>query len=131
VFSRNENLRNFLLVECGSDFFLAVSGFARATRGSLTPAGIPGNLCAVPCAGNRQGAGSGEEGTAPHTVPHPACGLRHVARLDLLRADTGKDLAVGVREYFIPDFSNWKNHDAFEKSLAWPLQYLRAEESKA
>jgi len=27
-------------------------------------------------------------------------------------ADTGKDLAVEVREYFIPDFSNWKNHDA-------------------
>jgi len=23
-------------------------------------------------------------------------------------ADTGKDLAVEVREYFIPDFSNWK-----------------------
>jgi hypothetical protein len=29
-------------------------------------------------------------------------------------ADTGKDLAVEVREYYIPDFSNWKNHDAFE-----------------
>jgi hypothetical protein len=23
-------------------------------------------------------------------------------------------LAVEVREYHIPDFSNWKNHDAFE-----------------
>jgi hypothetical protein len=31
-------------------------------------------------------------------------------------ADTGKDMAVEVRllEYFIPDFSNWKDHDAFE-----------------
>jgi len=29
-------------------------------------------------------------------------------------ADTGKDLAVEVRQYFAPDFSNWKNHDAFE-----------------
>ena len=45
-------------------------------------------------------------------------------------ADTGKDLAVEVREYFIPDFSNWKDHDAFEKSFARLLQDLRAEESK-
>jgi hypothetical protein len=32
-------------------------------------------------------------------------------------ADTGKDLAVEVREYFIPDFSNWKDHDAFEEAF--------------
>jgi len=25
-------------------------------------------------------------------------------------ADTGKDSAREIREYFIPDFSNWKNH---------------------
>lgn len=32
-------------------------------------------------------------------------------------ADTGKDLAVEVREYVMPnDFSNWKNHDAFESA---------------
>jgi hypothetical protein len=29
-------------------------------------------------------------------------------------ADTGKDLAVELREYHIPDFSNWKDHDLFE-----------------
>ena len=33
-------------------------------------------------------------------------------------ADSGKDLAVEVREYHIPDFSNWKNHDAFEAAFA-------------
>ena len=27
-------------------------------------------------------------------------------------ADTGKDSAREIREYFIPDFSNWKNHDS-------------------
>ena len=27
--------------------------------------------------------------------------------------DGGEDLAARVREYFIPDFSNWKDHDAF------------------
>lgn len=32
-------------------------------------------------------------------------------------ADCGKDLAVEVREFFIPDFSNWKSHDDFEKAF--------------
>lgn len=43
-------------------------------------------------------------------------------------ADTGKDLAKEVREYFIPDFSNWKEHDAFEKAFGRLLRDLRAEE---
>jgi len=42
-------------------------------------------------------------------------------------ADTGKDLAVEVREYFIPDFSDWKNHDAFEKAFAKLQADLKAE----
>jgi hypothetical protein len=45
-------------------------------------------------------------------------------------ADTGKDLAVEVREYFIPDFSDWKNHDAFEAAFDRLLKDLRAEDSK-
>lgn len=32
-------------------------------------------------------------------------------------ADSGKDLAVEIREYFIPDFSEWKNYDAFESAF--------------
>ena len=44
-------------------------------------------------------------------------------------ADTGKDLAVEVREYFIPDFSNWKDHDAFEAAFA-RLQKDLKEETK-
>jgi len=28
-------------------------------------------------------------------------------------ADTGKDSAREIREYFIPDFSNWKEHDSY------------------
>lgn len=31
-------------------------------------------------------------------------------------------------EYFIPDFSNWKNHDHFEQAFARLLKDLRAEE---
>jgi hypothetical protein len=45
-------------------------------------------------------------------------------------ADTGKDLAKEVREYFIPDFSNWKEHDAFEKAFERLLRDLRAEEAR-
>ena len=42
-------------------------------------------------------------------------------------ADTGKDLAVELREYHIPDFSNWKDHDAFESAFADLLRDLRAQ----
>jgi hypothetical protein len=45
-------------------------------------------------------------------------------------ADTGKDLAVEVREYYIPDFSNWKNHDVFESSFARLKKDVEAENSK-
>jgi hypothetical protein len=45
-------------------------------------------------------------------------------------ADTGKDLAKEVREYFIPDFSNWKEHDAFEKAFKRLLRDLRDEEAR-
>jgi hypothetical protein len=41
-------------------------------------------------------------------------------------ADHGKDLAVEVREYYIPDFLNWKNHDEFEKSFARLYADLKA-----
>lgn len=41
-------------------------------------------------------------------------------------ADSGKDLAVELREYFIPDFSNWKDHDSFESAFARLLKDLRS-----
>ena len=50
-------------------------------------------------------------------------------------ADTGKDLAVEVREYFIPDFSNWKvladgHPAAFESAFARLKKDLEAEKRK-
>jgi hypothetical protein len=42
-------------------------------------------------------------------------------------SDSGKDLAVEVREYFIPDFSNWKDHDSFEKAFDRLQKDLKAE----
>jgi hypothetical protein len=44
-------------------------------------------------------------------------------------SDTGKDLARAVREYHIPDFSNWKDHDAFEAGFARLFRDLKAEAS--
>jgi hypothetical protein len=46
-------------------------------------------------------------------------------------ADTGKDLGHEVREYFIPDFSNWKEHDAFEAAFGRLLRDLKATEAPA
>jgi hypothetical protein len=45
-------------------------------------------------------------------------------------ADIGKDLAVEVREYYIPDFSDWKDHDAFEASFKRLLKDLQSAEKK-
>jgi hypothetical protein len=44
-------------------------------------------------------------------------------------ADTGKDSAREIREYFIPDFSNWKNHDLYQKAFEQLLKDLKAEQS--
>jgi hypothetical protein len=35
-----------------------------------------------------------------------------------------KGLAREVREHFTPDFSHWKEHDAFEAAFARPLRDL-------
>lgn len=43
-------------------------------------------------------------------------------------ADSGKDLAGEMREYYIPDFSNWKDHDSFEREFAKLLGALKATE---
>jgi uncharacterized protein YjbI with pentapeptide repeats len=42
-------------------------------------------------------------------------------------ADTGKDSAREIREYFIPDFSKWKDHDSYQKAFERLLRDLRAE----
>ena len=40
--------------------------------------------------------------------------------------DTGKDSAREIREYFIPDFSNWKDHDSYRKAFDRLLRDLKA-----
>ena len=48
--------------------------------------------------------------------------LRDWERFD---ADIGKDSAREIREYFIPDFSNWKNHDSYQNAFAQLLRDLK------
>jgi hypothetical protein len=45
-------------------------------------------------------------------------------------ADLAEDLAEEIREYFIPDFSNWNDHDSFEAGFARLLTDLTAGEQK-
>jgi uncharacterized protein YjbI with pentapeptide repeats len=45
----------------------------------------------------------------------------------LFDADRGIDTAREIREYFIPDFSNWKDHDSYQKAFDGLLRDLRAE----
>lgn len=44
---------------------------------------------------------------------------------------SGIDLAEEIRQYFIPDFSHWKDHDSFESSFARLLKDLKAESPAA
>ena len=41
--------------------------------------------------------------------------------------DSGKDFAREIREYFIPDFSNWKDHDAYQKAFNRLVADLKAD----
>jgi len=40
-----------------------------------------------------------------------------IRRWKLFNADIGDDSAAEIREYFIPDFSNWKDHDKYKKAF--------------
>lgn len=42
--------------------------------------------------------------------------------------DSGEDLAAEVRKYFIPDFTRWKDHDAFEEAYKRLLKDLRTDQ---
>jgi hypothetical protein len=41
-------------------------------------------------------------------------------------ADAGKDSAQEVREYLIPDFSNWKDHDSYQRAFNRLVNDLKA-----
>jgi hypothetical protein len=45
----------------------------------------------------------------------------------LFDADTGIDSAREIREYFVPDFSNWKDHDSYARAFDRLVRDLQAE----
>jgi hypothetical protein len=49
----------------------------------------------------------------------------------LFDADTGIDSAREVREYFVPDFSNWKDHESYAKASDLLMRSLKADSSRA
>jgi hypothetical protein len=56
--------------------------------------------------------------------PIALCPYSEIRKWKSFEADSGKDMAREIREYFIPDFSNWKDHDAFETAFARLLKDL-------
>ena len=49
-----------------------------------------------------------------------------VKKWKLFDADRGKDSAREIREYFIPDFSRWKEHDSYQAALVRLISDLKA-----
>lgn len=43
-------------------------------------------------------------------------------------ADIGNDSAKEIRKFYVPDFSNWKNHDLYQKEFEKLLRDLKPEE---
>lgn len=52
-------------------------------------------------------------------------------RWECFDADTGKDSAREIREYYIPDFSNWKEHGSYQTEFEKLLRDLKAERKSA
>jgi hypothetical protein len=54
-------------------------------------------------------------------------GMEVVQAWECVDRRTGQDYAEEVLRYHIPDFTNWKDHDAFEASFARLLRDLKAD----
>lgn len=53
-------------------------------------------------------------------------GYETIKAWECFDADTARDLATEIREYYIPDFTAWKDHDAFEAEIGRLLRDLKA-----
>jgi TIR domain/Pentapeptide repeats (8 copies) len=59
--------------------------------------------------------------------PIRLCSFETLRDWECFDTDTGKDSAREIREYFIPDFSNWKDHDSYQAAFERLLRDLKAE----
>ena len=58
--------------------------------------------------------------------PITLAAMEQVKQWKLFDADRGIDAAREVREYFIPDFSRWKEHDSYQAALGRLVSDLKA-----
>lgn len=63
--------------------------------------------------------------------PIRLCSFEMLRDWKLPDGDTGKDLAREIREYFIPDFSNWKDRDSYQKAFDRLLRDLHGDQRPA
>jgi hypothetical protein len=56
-------------------------------------------------------------------------GFERLRDWECFDGDTGKDSAREIREYFIPDFSNWKDHDSYQTAFQRLVTDLKAKAS--
>ena len=59
--------------------------------------------------------------------PIALCPFEEIRKWKCFDADTGKDMAREIREYLIPDFSDWKDHDKFEAGFEKLMRDLKAD----
>ncbi|HVA02052.1 MAG TPA: toll/interleukin-1 receptor domain-containing protein [Terriglobia bacterium] len=58
--------------------------------------------------------------------PVRLCSFEALREWEGFDGDTGRDLAREIREYFIPDFSHWKNYDSYMEQFGRLLRDLKA-----
>jgi hypothetical protein len=61
--------------------------------------------------------------------PIRICSYEDIQKWELFDESEGADLASEIREYFIPDFSEWENKDSFDKSLNRLMSDLQKRET--
>jgi hypothetical protein len=71
-----------------------------------------------------------EQGEKRHVLfPLGLASKKAITAWSAFDSDSGKDLAKVIREYHIPDFSKWKDHDSFEEAFGDLLRDLKREGS--
>ena len=55
------------------------------------------------------------------------CAFRTIRKWEYFDSDIGKDSAREIREFHIPDFSNWKDHDTYKLAFDRLLRDLKGE----
>ena len=58
--------------------------------------------------------------------PIPLVPFEALKNWKLFDADIGNDSAREIRKYFIPDFSNWKDHDSYQTAFQRLVKDLKA-----